>query len=59
MPRRVATYDPQFRFWNEFASVSSYVMAFAILLMFINILWSLRNGKKAGPNPGERVHWSG
>jgi len=27
MPRRVATYDPQFTFWNQFASISSYVMA--------------------------------
>ncbi len=51
MPRRVPTYDPQFTFWNQFSSISSYVMTFAILLFFINILVSLRNGKKAGPNP--------
>jgi cytochrome c oxidase subunit 1 len=51
MPRRVPIYDPQYEFWNRFASISSYVMACAILLMFINVLWSLRNGKKAGPNP--------
>jgi cytochrome c oxidase subunit 1 len=51
MPRRVATYDPQFQFWNQVASSFSYVMTFAILLMFINILMSLRNGKKSGPNP--------
>ncbi len=51
MPRRVAVYDPQFQFWNRVESVSSYVMTFAILLFFINILVSLRRGKKAGPNP--------
>ncbi len=51
MPRRVAVYDPQFQFWNRVESVSSYVMTFAILLFFVNILVSLRRGKKAGPNP--------
>ncbi|HUN30281.1 MAG TPA: cytochrome c oxidase subunit I [Alphaproteobacteria bacterium] len=51
MPRRVPEYDPQFQFWNDVSSIASYVMTFAILLFFINILWSLRNGKKAGPNP--------
>ncbi len=51
MPRRVAVYDPQFQFWNRVESVSSYVMTIAILLFFVNILISLRRGKKAGPNP--------
>ena len=51
MPRRVPEYDPQFQFWNDVSSYSSYVMTFAILLFFINILVSLRKGKKAGPNP--------
>ena len=51
MPRRVAVYDPQFQFWNRVESVSSYVMTIEILLFFINILISLRRGKKAGPNP--------
>ena len=51
MPRRVAVYDPQFQFWNRVESISSYVMTFAILLFFVNILVSLRRGKKAGPNP--------
>jgi cytochrome c oxidase subunit 1 len=51
MPRRVAIYDPQFQFWNVVATSFSYLMTFAILLMFINLLWSLRSGKKSGPNP--------
>jgi cytochrome c oxidase subunit I len=51
MPRRVPEYDPQFQFWNDFSSISSYVMTLSILLFFINALYSLRNGKKAGPNP--------
>ena len=59
MPRRVPEYDPQFTFWNDFSSISSYVMTFAILLFFINVLWSIRNGKKSGPNPwgGRTLEW--
>ena len=26
-------------------------MTFAILLFFVNVLWSIRNGKRSGPNP--------
>ncbi|MEO9170703.1 MAG: cytochrome c oxidase subunit I [Candidatus Baltobacteraceae bacterium] len=51
MPRRVPIYDPQFQFWNDVSSISSYVMAVAILIFFVNVLYSLRNGKKAGANP--------
>jgi len=51
MPREVATYDPQFTFWNRFESVSSYLMTFAILIFFVNVLWSIRYGKRAGANP--------
>jgi cytochrome c oxidase subunit 1 len=51
MPRRVATYDPQFTFWNQFATISSYVMAAGALLFIYILIDSLRNGKKAGPNP--------
>jgi cytochrome c oxidase subunit 1 len=51
MPRRVPVYDPRFQAVNDVASFSSYVMTFAILIFFVNILTSLRSGKKAGPNP--------
>ena len=59
MPRRVPEYDPQFQFWNDVSSVSSYVMTISILLFFINIAWSLQNGKKSGPNPwgGRTLEW--
>ena len=51
MPREVATYDPQFTFWNRFESFASYLMTFAILIFFFNAIWSIRNGKRAGANP--------
>jgi cytochrome c oxidase subunit 1 len=51
MPRRVAVYDPQYQFWNVFASISSFILA-GSMLVFIYLLWdSMKNGKKAGPNP--------
>jgi cytochrome c oxidase subunit I len=51
MPRRVATYDPQFMFWNVFESVASFLMTAGILIFFANALWSIRHGKRGGPNP--------
>jgi cytochrome c oxidase subunit 1 len=51
MPRWVATYDPQFQWWNRFETVGSYIMTLGILCFFINIIYSIRAGKKAGPNP--------
>ncbi len=51
MPRRVATYDPQFQGINQFESIFSFIMTLAILIFFINALYSIRNGKKVGHNP--------
>ena len=51
MPRRVATYDPQFQFWNAFETIASFLMTAGILIFFINALWSIKHGKRAGNNP--------
>jgi cytochrome c oxidase subunit 1 len=51
MPRRVAIYDPQYQFWNQFASISSFVLAASMLLFLYNMFVSMRRGQKAGPNP--------
>jgi cytochrome c oxidase subunit I len=51
MPRRVATYDPQFQFFNDVASIASFVLAGSTLLLIYNMLWSFRYGPKAGSNP--------
>ncbi len=50
-PRRTAVYDPQFQSLNQFESIASFLMTLAILLIVINILWSMKNGKRAGHNP--------
>jgi cytochrome c oxidase subunit I len=51
MPRRVAQYRPEFQFWNDVASIGSFVLAASTLLLLYNMLWSLLRGPKAGPNP--------
>lgn len=51
MPRRVDVYDPQFQTVNQVETAASYLMTFALLLFFFNLVWSIRHGKKAGPNP--------
>jgi cytochrome c oxidase subunit I len=53
MPRRVYTY-PAHTGWtalNVITSVGSFLFAAGTLLLFINVLVSLRRGKPAGANP--------
>ncbi|MFN2448381.1 MAG: cytochrome c oxidase subunit I [Candidatus Baltobacteraceae bacterium] len=50
-PRRTATYDPQFQSLNQFESIASFVMTAAILLIIVNVIWSIKNGKRSGHNP--------
>jgi cytochrome c oxidase subunit 1 len=57
MPRRYATYEtfahayPGAQLWNDVATFSSFIMALALPLVFFNMLWSLKYGKRAGNNP--------
>ena len=36
---------------NVFITVAAIIVALAQILFLFNVVWSLRNGKKAGPNP--------
>jgi cytochrome c oxidase subunit 1 len=51
MPRRVAEYRPEFQFWNDVASIGSFVLAASTLILFYNMAQSLIRGKKAPANP--------
>lgn len=51
MPRRIAMYAPQFQFWNDVASVGSYILGAGTLVIFINLAYSVVYGRKVGPNP--------
>ena len=53
MPRRIYTYQPEMG-WaglNLFVSLSSVMLALGFLLVFIDLLRSLRHGPVAGSNP--------
>ncbi len=62
MPRRIYTY-PAGLGWdtvNLVTTIGSYLFAVGVLLFLINVLWSLRRGPLAGPNPwdGSTLEWS-
>ena len=60
MPRRVASYDPQFGAWNLFISLSAFVLGASFLVFFYNAAWSLVRGEKAPANPwgGRSLEWT-
>jgi cytochrome c oxidase subunit 1 len=51
MPRRYWQYPPEFQVLNVFSTAGSTILAVGYLLPLIYLMWSLRYGKIAGPNP--------
>jgi cytochrome c oxidase subunit I+III len=53
MVRRVYTYEPSFHLHavNLITTIGSFILAIGFLLLFINVVVSLRRGAPAGPNP--------
>ncbi len=51
MPRRVSVYAPEFQGLNVVVSVAAFLLGISVLVLFYNILRSLREGRAAGPNP--------
>ncbi len=51
MPRRYPVYAPEFQVLNVMSTAGASVLAIGYLLPLIYLLWSLRFGRKAGPNP--------
>jgi cytochrome c oxidase subunit I len=53
MPRRVFTYPalPGWEAMNMISTIGAFMLAFAVLILMINIAISLRSGKIAGDNP--------
>ena len=62
MPRRVYTY-PDHMGWNLLnllSTIGSFVLAFGILLILLNVLWSVVRGAPAGNDPwgANTLEWS-
>jgi cytochrome c oxidase subunit 1 len=51
MPRRYHAYAPEYQVLNVMSTAGASVLAVGYLLPLIYLLWSLKFGRKAGPNP--------
>ncbi|MCL6547631.1 MAG: cytochrome c oxidase subunit I [Alicyclobacillus sp.] len=51
MPRRIAGYAPEFQFWNDVATIGSYILGLGTIVIVANLLVSAKYGEKVGANP--------
>lgn len=51
MNRRYATYAPEFQFLNVLSTAGATILGVGYILPIIYLIWSLRYGRDAGPNP--------
>lgn len=51
MPRRYATYVPEFQVLNVMSTAGASVLGLGFALPLVYLLWSLKFGPIAGPNP--------
>lgn len=51
MPRRYHAYSPEFQVLNVLSTAGASILAVGYALPLIYLLWSLRYGRDAGPNP--------
>ena len=51
MPRRYHAYPPEFQVLNVLSTAGASVLAIGYLLPAMYLIWSLKYGKIAGPNP--------
>ena len=59
MPRRYATYDPEFAFLHQMSTYGALLLGVGLLVAFVTLLVSLRSGKRAPANPwgGKTLEW--
>jgi cytochrome c oxidase subunit I len=55
MPRRVASYDPEFAFWNVLASLGAFLLGMSTLPFILNMVSSWIQGKPAPANPWRAI----
>jgi cytochrome c oxidase subunit 1 len=61
MPRRVYSYsaDSGWQLENLISTIGAFVLAAGVLVTVANVMWSLRSGHRAGPDPwkGNTLEW--
>ncbi len=55
MPRRYWDYLPEFKIYNQISTVGSGMLAVGFLITAIYLVWAMKRGPKAGPNPWEAL----
>ncbi|MDJ0532989.1 MAG: cytochrome c oxidase subunit I [Xenococcaceae cyanobacterium MO_207.B15] len=55
MPRRVASYDPEFAFWNFIASIGAFILGMSIIPFLVNMVASWLSGPSAPDNPWRAI----
>ncbi len=55
MPRRVASYDPEFAYWNVLASLGGFLLGISTLPFILNMVSSWIQGEKSGNNPWRAI----
>lgn len=51
MPRRYPDYPDAYAHWNQVSSMGYLIMLLGMAFFFVNVIWSLVAGRKAGANP--------
>jgi cytochrome c oxidase subunit 1 len=51
MPRRYHAYPPEFQVLNVMSTAGASILAVGYLLPMIYLIWSLKYGRRSGPNP--------
>jgi cytochrome c oxidase subunit 1 len=59
MPRRYYTYLDQFQPLHAFSTYGSWILGAGLFIALGNLLYAVKNGEKAGPNPwgGLTLEW--
>ncbi|WP_434685775.1 cytochrome c oxidase subunit I [Pseudanabaena minima] len=55
MPRRVASYDPEFAFWNVIASLGGFLLGVSTIPFILNMVSSWVQGEKSPKNPWRAI----
>ena len=55
MPRRYASYPPEFQVLHVMSSAGASILGVGLFIPVVYLLWSLRYGERAGPNPWRAV----
>jgi cytochrome c oxidase subunit 1 len=62
MPRRIYTYSAEmgWNLWNMVSTIGAFIIAVAISVFILNVVWSLKRGERAGNDPwdGRTIEWA-